>query len=454
MREQLRGQRSLRMEAAGFAALAEAGVLFLPLMEFSWESVKASGGPLQEYGIVAPLFVVGVLAGLNVRRFRLYLWGAAGLGAGVGLAEALGWGDGNAPGTAFLVVLTMLAAWRMVSLAARDWREPVKESFVWGSLVVLVEILIAGSANAQWRALLPVVVVLFFAGSLASRAASVMLDRAGEAEPSRSAERGRRLISILLLSILGGFLGLSVVLGGHHGLFRIVGGLAAGVVGLALLGLAYVTARVLLEPLSWVLARLHFSLAPLQRLIRRFAHPRAANQRAHHLVNAPWGERLIGVAVMVGVAFTILWLIHRLRLRAAPGRRSATTSPVPVPTEVEPNRNARIHRRRLRRELPADLVRRWYAEALLLLERRGLGKPAAVTPSEYLGDVVRAFPPCGTQFESLTRAYEDVRYGNRTISSSVLQEVEAGRHSMMELFRRSDRADGPPEGDDGGEETG
>ncbi len=69
-------------------------------------------------------------------------------------------------------------------------------------------------------------------------------------------------------------------------------------------------------------------------------------------------------------------------------------------------------RPRTRRELPADAVRRWYAESLVALDRRAVTKPAAATPAEFAGEVSRAYPGLADDFERLTRAYEDVRYGN------------------------------------------
>ena len=98
---------------------------------------------------------------------------------------------------------------------------------------------------------------------------------------------------------------------------------------------------------------------------------------------------------------------------------------------------------RPRRELPADIVRRWYAEALLLLERRGLVKPPGETPGEYVGDVTRAFPASQREFEALTRTYEDVRYGNLAVGSLTLRQLDATCRSMMESFRRMERADRP-----------
>src|SRR5207245_10843010 len=102
-------------------------------------------------------------------------------------------------------------------------------------------------------------------------------------------------------------------------------------------------------------------------------------------------------------------------------------------------------RSRSHRELPADTVRRWYAEALLALERRGLAKPPAATPAEFLEGVQRAFPGCRTQFMALTRAYEDVRYGSLGVERSVMQGLEEGRTTLMETLRRMSRADVPDE---------
>src|SRR5205823_5664633 len=47
----------------------------------------------------------------------------------------------------------------------------------------------------------------------------------------------------------------------------------------------------------------------------------------------------------------------------------------------------------------------------------------------------------GRRFESLTRTYEDVRYGNRPIAHATLRAVDEDRRSMMDLIRRSARAD-------------
>src|SRR5439155_16578193 len=55
-------ERTRRMIAAGLAAAAEAGLIFLPLMQLSSESARASDGPLGSYAIFVPLYVLGVVA--------------------------------------------------------------------------------------------------------------------------------------------------------------------------------------------------------------------------------------------------------------------------------------------------------------------------------------------------------------------------------------------------------
>ena len=92
-----------------------------------------------------------------------------------------------------------------------------------------------------------------------------------------------------------------------------------------------------------------------------------------------------------------------------------------------------------RRELPDDMVRRWYAQALLALERRGIQKPPSVTPGEYLIEVAAALPALADEFTALTRAYEEVRYGNRTFDAASLARLEPHQALLMTEVRRVPR---------------
>ena len=46
---------------------------------------------------------------------------------------------------------------------------------------------------------------------------------------------------------------------------------------------------------------------------------------------------------------------------------------------------------------------------------------------------------------ALTRAYEDVRYGNLGVERSVLQALDEGRTNLMESLQRLSRAGMPEE---------
>jgi hypothetical protein len=97
----------------------------------------------------------------------------------------------------------------------------------------------------------------------------------------------------------------------------------------------------------------------------------------------------------------------------------------------------RRKRSRPRQELPADTVRRWYAEALLVLDGLGLAKGSSRTPGEYLRDVTGAFPECAAGFTALTRAYEDVRYGSMRFDRDRLERLEANRQLAMTALSRA-----------------
>jgi hypothetical protein len=118
------------------------------------------------------------------------------------------------------------------------------------------------------------------------------------------------------------------------------------------------------------------------------------------------------------------------RGRSVPGTSEATPTSILSPTR-------RRKRTRPRRELPADTVRRWYAEALLALEGLGLAKGPSRTPGEFLRDVTGAFPECAAGFTALTRAYEDVRYGSMRFDANRLESLEANRQLAMTALSRA-----------------
>jgi hypothetical protein len=100
---------------------------------------------------------------------------------------------------------------------------------------------------------------------------------------------------------------------------------------------------------------------------------------------------------------------------------------------------------RKRRELPADRVRRCYAEVLLALERRGLAKEGSLTPAEFAPIVAETYPWTREGFGALTRAYEDVRYGAVRLGEPELRDLDRHHRELLQALRRhrgaeSDRA--------------
>jgi hypothetical protein len=50
--------------------------------------------------------------------------------------------------------------------------------------------------------------------------------------------------------------------------------------------------------------------------------------------------------------------------------------------------------------------------------------------------VAAALPVCAASFAELTRAYEDVRYGHRSIPEPRLSEVAAAHRSLARILAR------------------
>ncbi len=421
-----------RAFAASLAALAESGIVFLFVMEVAAEATRATGGPLLRYPLFVALFVGAVAVGSLLRGNRVHASVVAAVAIALGLAQGLRWGNGDALGTAFLVVIMLLAALRVVTLVRRNWQDPVAGAFLAGALLLLLEVILAPSAQPLWRHLIPVVVGVFFAGSLASRAASVMVVE--EAGPSGRGS-GRAALPILFLVAFGVALVLAEELGGQDGILQRVGAPAHGIVVAVLTGLGFLTAKLLLGPASWLFHLFHFSLEPLRTLADRLrALGRARSSGQGHGLGPAWLDRMLGLLLLAAICRRRLAALERAV--GPPPDRPRVES-----VERSPWPRVSVRLPFLRRELPADTVRRWYAEALVALERRGLDKPPAATPAEYLGDVIRAFPVSRSSFGALTRAYEDVRYGSLDVDRTILRRLEDGRAAMLETFRRAARVD-------------
>ena len=156
---------------ATLAGAAEAGVLFLPIEAVARNTpLHPTGGPFVWYPLFLVLFAGGVAAVTPWRGHRRMPAVAAGVAGAMALIQVAAWGDGWA-GLPYALALALLACVRVVTLALRDWRDPVDASFGWGAGILLAEMAFARVAGWGFG-LLAVIVVVFFAASLASRITS------------------------------------------------------------------------------------------------------------------------------------------------------------------------------------------------------------------------------------------------------------------------------------------
>jgi hypothetical protein len=166
--------------------------------------------------------------------------------------------------------------------------------------------------------------------------------------------------------------------------------------------------------------------------LRESAAGRAVNQR--HAGPPEIWQRMLGFLVFAAIGYAVFRAIRHFRPPAG-----AEPEPRVVGTQTEGALETAAvapSRPRLRRELPADTVRRWYAETLLALRRLEIVREPWQTPTEFEPVVAEALPACADEFERLTHAYEDVRYGSQRLDRTVIGRLEAGQHRIMSAIER------------------
>jgi hypothetical protein len=423
--------------AAVLAAAAESGPIFLILRFVAEQSALAArGGPLDSYPLFVAVFAASVALATAGRRSRAFGPAVAGGAIALGVAQARAWGSGDFGGVSIAVLLSLAVGVRVATLAVRDWRDPIHVSFGVLTGVLLLEAVLAKGAG--WTSLLAAVTPVFFAASLASRAASL---RIGDAEGLQAGGRGPRWRwgHILAAMAAGGLVlvGLAALLGGQaHALERL-----GRFLPLALYGVIYaatVVASTVLRPVGWLLSKLGFHVGAIQQLLRHLPRFR---RRAGDAITQPGPTgvslRAIGLVALAGTGALLVWLIVRQRRRWALRERSEPEVPAEIPRAVPPPGAGRRRKRRPRGELPDDSVRRLYAETLLALEAWGAARPPNRTPGEYLRDVIDAVPASAPSFTALTRAYEAVRYGSRAFDGPAVDLLEVHRDSVLDVLRRT-----------------
>ena len=335
----------------------------------------------------------------------------------------------------FTVLVFLLVGLRAVALGFRDWREPVAGTFLFGALVLAVESIVGAAAPQDWGPPLIVLMPVFFVGSLVSRAVSVWMT--DDAEDLRPGERERWLrravtdtwwIPVAMVA--------AVVLGLRNGVLDRLGSFLAPV-GNAVVSLLVFVFEQLARPVFWLVDKLGIdpegARRVLERAQRRAAH--AGSLAADRVGQPSLLGRMLGLALFVLAVWGVIRFMRRLRPESVESDLPATSPAASVTsgTLAEPPAEPR---RVTRREPPADRVRRWYGEVLAALARRGVDKDPALTPAEFAPAVAEAYPESAGDFDALTRAYEDVRYGSAHLDRAVLRELDGHRRSILAALKR------------------
>ena len=408
------------LRACGLAALAESGVLVLPVWLVLTEARGLKIGVMALAVPFVAVYVGGAMLACRFRASRNVAFGAAILAVLAGIW--LGHGDLNR--TVFAVLICLLVSFRLVTLALRDWRVPIHAEVGWFALALGFEVMVAAGATDEWRGPLLLFVPLFFVAALASRASTVWTSGgAGELDERVRAAWIRR--AIIATGALVGAMAAAVVLSVEGGVFDRIGVWltpAANAVATFLAWLLSQAAR----PVFFLVDLLGIDPERVRELFDRLREGAAGRAIEGRHAGPPeiW-QRMLGFIVFAAIGYAVFRAIRHFRPPAGAEpepRVPGTQTEAALETSVAPPSHSR-----LRRELPADAVRRWYAETLLALRRQDVVREPWQTPTEFAPVVAEAVPACASEFERLTHAYEDVRYGSLRLDRTELRELQDGQ---------------------------
>lgn len=164
--------------------------------------------------------------------------------------------------------------------------------------------------------------------------------------------------------------------------------------------------------------------------------------RPDETVAPAWGEMVQRglVALMVVALFVLLLVaVRRWTLRPSGGSdmwRESVWSSREVGRGLLAGLQNRLRHlaglwsgREARQAYSVATIRKIYASLLALAEQRGVPRPPAQTPLEYLPTLQSTFPVWGAELQVLTRAYVDAHYGQLPDTEAELQALrDAWQH--------------------------
>ncbi|HET8525793.1 MAG TPA: DUF4129 domain-containing protein [Actinomycetota bacterium] len=412
------------LRACALAALAEAGVLALPLWLILTQTRRLDVGVM---ALAVPFVATYVGGAVLACRFRASTNVAI---AAVTIAVLAGiWlGHGEINQTVFAVLVCLLVAFRLVALALRDWRLPIHAEVGWFALALGLEVMIAAGATREWHGPLLLIVPVFFVAAFASRASTVWsFGAAGELDEHVRAAWIRR--ALLATGALVGAMIAAVALSIEGGVFDNIGRWLTPAANAVASFLAWVFSQAA-RPVFWLVDRLGIDPERVRELLDSLRNGRVGRALAEQrTAGETLVQRILGLLVFAAIAYGVFRAIRRFRppSGAEPAPRAVGTqaeAPLPAVEPLPP-------RPRFRREPPADTVRRWYAEALWALRGREIVREPWQTPAEFAPVVAGAVPSCADAFAELTRAYQDVRYGSLRIDAGAVGRLEDGQRRIM-----------------------
>jgi hypothetical protein len=416
-----------QLRAAALAALAEGCILAMPahlvLSRTVFTALPATPFAL---GSVA-VFVAGTAL---MCRFR----GAPNvsvIAGAVSVLAALAAGGIHLMALVFSILVAGLVAFRGATLAFRDWRDPLHGEIAWGALAIGAEAALgAGAGIAEWRIPLAAMIPVFFAASLWSRAITVWHE--ADADPVDARPWLGRIRGVVAAYVVGVLVVAAAALQG--GVFERLGSVLAPFAAVIRTVVGFVL-QLVLRPIFWLLSRFQVSTEAWQRFLGSVRRGRQGTSRLPASPEAFGGSisRILGFVLFCLLAWGLTRALRAMRRPVVTSSTGSETTPVvraPLLGTVVPRTDWR------HRSLPADRVRRWYAQALLELERRGLRKDPSLTPAEFAREVGRTLPELGAHLDPLTRAYEEVRYGNLRADDETIRDLHAHHRSLLAGLRQ------------------
>lgn len=416
--------------AAGLAGLAAACALALPVHLLVTELGTAAVGPATFAALFLPLFAgaVWVVAAHRDRTWITGVLAVTSLGAGLWLGR-----DGLGAAAVILPV-TLLLGWLVALVGLRDAATPIGASFVIVVAALGLESIVSTGAQPQWSVPLAALTPIAFCAALVSRAATVWSegDAHEVAADARDAWIGRSLgagvglavgmLAVAALAVRGGILD------------RFAAWLApvGNVLASAFAWIATQVAR----PFLWLAEQADLDAEAVRRVLSRLQQDADQARRAaeRQATGGSGVGRVLGTLLLSALIVALVVLIRRRRpaIRsfdpAAPGAGAvAVTTRGSEPPVVGRSGDVR---------LPADRVRRWYAQALVELARAGVAKDPAATPAEFRDDVAGRIPRIAEGFATLTDAYQEVRYGAAVLDAITLDRLRVTHRRLTREIRR------------------